>query len=127
MEGGASQRQLAKQLPVTQGALSKLYARTKERAEASQLPLWDPHLYDTEPGRGRQNMPLSEAQKKAVIAVATQNKETREKQSWQAIVDGDFNYLNLPTELSITSFENIIYEARYRRRALGRKLTLNDN
>ncbi|KAH8725976.1 hypothetical protein GQ44DRAFT_706225, partial [Phaeosphaeriaceae sp. PMI808] len=107
MEGGASQ------------PLSKLYARTKERAEASQLPLWDPHLYDTEPSRGRQNIALSEAQKKAVIAVATQNKETREKQSWQAIADGDFDYLNLLIELSITSFENIIYKAGYGRRAPG--------
>lgn len=126
MNAGGSQYALAKTMPVTQGALSKLKKRTEERAEAAKLPFHDPHLYDTEPGRGPHFWPLLNEQKKAVIAVATQNSETREKQSWQAIEDGDFDHLNLPTQLNVTSFENIMYEAGYGRRAPGRKPTLNN-
>jgi hypothetical protein len=83
-------------MPVTQGALSKLKKRIEERAEAAKLPFHDPHLYDTEHGRRSHFWPLLDEQRKVVIAVATHNSKTREKQSWQAIEDGEFNYLNLP-------------------------------
>ncbi|KAF1976017.1 hypothetical protein BU23DRAFT_411509, partial [Bimuria novae-zelandiae CBS 107.79] len=126
MAAGVSQNSLAKQLPVAQGSLSKLFARTKERAEASKLPLWDSHLYETEPGRGAPEKLLTAEQKDAVIAIATQNREAREKQSWQAISDGDFDHIQLPTRLSVSSFENIMYEAGYARRAPGFKPTLDD-
>lgn len=105
---GASQY-LAKQLPVTQGSLSKLSARPKEHAEASGLPLWDPYIHETELGRGTKVMAFSAAQKDPVFAIATQNKEAREKQDLQAIVDGDFTNLDLPRSLTITGFENIMY------------------
>ncbi|KAF1973501.1 hypothetical protein BU23DRAFT_554127, partial [Bimuria novae-zelandiae CBS 107.79] len=75
MSAGVSQYSLAKQLPVTQATLSKLLARTRERSEASKLPLWDPYLYETEVGRGGQDIDFSPEQKAAIIAVATQNKE----------------------------------------------------
>ncbi|KAF1967914.1 hypothetical protein BU23DRAFT_481887, partial [Bimuria novae-zelandiae CBS 107.79] len=65
-------------------------------------------------------------QKAAIIAVATQDKEAREKQSWQAIADGDFDHLGLPIKLSVTTFENLMYQSGYGRRAPGRKPTLND-
>ncbi|KAF1965915.1 hypothetical protein BU23DRAFT_560619 [Bimuria novae-zelandiae CBS 107.79] len=81
MSAGVSQYSLAKQLPVTQGALSKLLTRTRERSEASKPPLWDPYLYEIEVGRGVQDIDFSPEQKAAIIAVATQNKEAREKQS----------------------------------------------
>ncbi|KAF1973165.1 hypothetical protein BU23DRAFT_640831 [Bimuria novae-zelandiae CBS 107.79] len=126
MSAGVSQYSLAKQLPVTQGALSKLLARTRERSEASKLPLWDPYLYETEVGRGGQDIDFSPEQKAAIIAIATQNKEAREKQSWQAVADGDFDHLQLPRPLSVSSFENIMYEAGYGRKAPGRKPMLDN-
>ena len=119
MINGVSQYRLAKQLPVTQGALSKLLKRTMDRSEASGLPLWDAHLYETDLGRGAPSAGFSEAQKKAIIAVATRDFGAREKQSWKAIADGDFDHLDLPKKLSITSFENIMYEAGYARRKPG--------
>ncbi|KAF1979805.1 hypothetical protein BU23DRAFT_549001, partial [Bimuria novae-zelandiae CBS 107.79] len=65
MSAGVSHYSLAKQLPVTQGALSKLLTRTREH----------PHLYETEVGRGGQDIDFSPEQKAAINAVATQNKE----------------------------------------------------
>ncbi|KAF1980045.1 hypothetical protein BU23DRAFT_548249 [Bimuria novae-zelandiae CBS 107.79] len=62
---------LAKQLPGTKGALSKLLTRTQERLEALKLPLWDPYLYKTEVGRGGQDINFSPEQKDAIIAIAT--------------------------------------------------------
>ncbi|KAF1969062.1 hypothetical protein BU23DRAFT_557913 [Bimuria novae-zelandiae CBS 107.79] len=126
MSAGVSQYNLAKKLSITQSGLSRLLTRTKERSEASKLPLWDPQLYATEPGRGPPEQPLSQEQKDAIIAVATQGRDTREKQSSQAISDGDFDHLNLPIKLSVTRFENIMYEAGYARRAPGFKPTLDD-
>ncbi|KAF1965122.1 hypothetical protein BU23DRAFT_561301 [Bimuria novae-zelandiae CBS 107.79] len=126
MQARESQYIFAKRLPVTQGVLNILLARTKERSEASKLPLWDPHLYELEPGRGPDNTPLTVQQKNAVIALAAQNKDTREKQSWQAISDGDFDHLQLPKPLTVTSFENLMYEACYARRAPGFKPMLSE-
>ncbi|KAF1973223.1 hypothetical protein BU23DRAFT_386562, partial [Bimuria novae-zelandiae CBS 107.79] len=126
MTAGVSQWRLAKQLPITQSALSKLLLRTQARSEESKLPLWDPHLYETDVGRSRPEIELSPEQKAAIIAVATQDKEAREKQSWQAIADGDFDHLRLPIKLSVTTFENLMYQSGYGRRAPGRKPTLND-
>ncbi|KAK7177685.1 hypothetical protein PSPO01_16270 [Paraphaeosphaeria sporulosa] len=100
MTAGVSQYSLTKELPVTQAGLSWLLARTRERSEVSKFPLWDPHLYAAEPGRGPQEQPLTQEQKHAVIAVATLSKDSREKQSWQAIADGDFDHLQLPKPLS---------------------------
>ncbi|KAF1980085.1 hypothetical protein BU23DRAFT_548283 [Bimuria novae-zelandiae CBS 107.79] len=126
MSAGVSQYSLAKKLPITQAGLSRLFTRTKERSEASKLPLWDPHLYEIEPGRGGQEYPLTTEQKDAVIAVATQDRDAREKPSWEAIADGDFDYLHLPKPLSVSKFENIMYEAGYARRAPGFKPTLDN-
>ncbi|KAF9728428.1 hypothetical protein PMIN01_13561 [Paraphaeosphaeria minitans] len=50
MSAGVSRYNLAKKLSITQSDLSRLLTRTKERSEASKLPLWDPQLYATEPG-----------------------------------------------------------------------------
>ncbi|KAF1964537.1 hypothetical protein BU23DRAFT_561846, partial [Bimuria novae-zelandiae CBS 107.79] len=60
MSAGVSQYSLAKQLP---------------RSEVSEFPLWDPYLYETEVGRGGQDIDFSPEQKAAIIAIATQNKE----------------------------------------------------
>jgi hypothetical protein len=54
-----------------------------------------------------------------IIAITTQNRSHREKESWQAIDDGDYSGV-LPN-LSISTLENIMYEAGYSRRKPGWK------
>ncbi|KAF2691771.1 hypothetical protein K458DRAFT_381609 [Lentithecium fluviatile CBS 122367] len=121
--GNASHNQVAKAIGVDQSGISKLVARIQAKADAAGLPIWDPILYENDLGRGRPEL-LSQAQKDAIIRIATQDCDRREKEPWQALAHGDFNELGLPA-LSISTFKNVMYEAGYARRALGFKPTLN--
>jgi transposase len=66
---------------------------------------------------------LTPEQKQAIIAITTSDRAHREKESFQAIKDGDFNEI-LP-DISITTFENVMYEAGYARRKPGWKPSLS--
>lgn len=123
--GNASQYKVAKEMGISQGGLSMLLARTKEKAAASGLPIWDPVLYENDLGRGRPEL-LSQAQKDAIVRITTQDREHREEEPWQALAHGNFKDLGLP-EISCSTFQNVMYEAGYARRAPGFKPTLNQD
>jgi hypothetical protein len=65
---------------------------------------------------------LTQEQKDSIISIATSSCTNREKQSHQAITNGDFSAI-VP-EISISTFENIMYEAGYSRRRPRWKPTL---
>ncbi|KAF1972838.1 hypothetical protein BU23DRAFT_568679 [Bimuria novae-zelandiae CBS 107.79] len=100
-DGYASANALSKRMPQTQSGLSRLVQR-----------------------RGRDEI-LTQEQKDAIIAIATSTRNNREKQSWQAIKDGDFK--DVAPEISVTTFENVMYEAGYSRRRPGWKPPLTPN
>ena len=62
---------------------------------------------------------MSPEQKDAIINIVTSSRNNREKKSWKAINDGDSD--NIVTRMSITTFENVMYEAGYARRNPGWK------
>ena len=56
---------------------------------------------------------LTRKEKDEIISIATSSRSAREKESWQAIAHGDFD--SIDPEISITTFENVIYKAGYAR------------
>lgn len=118
--GGVSHRQIGKHMKRHHDSISTLVKRVQERAEESGLQLWDPHLYETEIGRGRKEL-LTQDQKDKIIRIVTQDRHHREQESWQAIANGDFDeILGLP-KMSVELFENVMYEAGYSRGKQGYK------
>ena len=117
----ASLTDLANQVNRDQSGLSKLYKRVTEKAEELSVQLWDEILYENDLGRGRSKL-LTQEQKDAIIALVTSSRDNREKEAWQAIHDGDFD--EIVPKMSITTFENVMYEARYARRRPGWKPAL---
>jgi hypothetical protein len=101
--------------------LSALVRRVEERAEAGDFDIWDHILYENDLGCGRSTL-LTQEQKDAIIRIATSSRSYREKESWQAIQHGDFH--SIVPQMSVTTFENVMYEAGYSRRKLGWKPTL---
>ncbi|KAF1937046.1 hypothetical protein EJ02DRAFT_469986 [Clathrospora elynae] len=95
-----------------QTSLSKIVRTIRDRAEISGLPLWDPQFYQNEIGHGRPEL-LTPEQKLEVIRITTQDRKHQEKESWQAIQDGD--YENILPKMSTTTMENIMYKAGYAR------------
>ena len=59
-------------------------------------------------------MLLTQEQKDQIVALVTSSRVNREKESWQAITHGDFN--EIAPKMSVTAFENVMYEAGYARR-----------
>ena len=92
-----------------------------DKAEELSVQLWDEVLYENNLGRGRSKL-LTQEQKDAIIALVTSSRNNREKESWQAIHDGDFN--EIVPSMSVTTFENVMYEAGYARRRPGWKPAL---
>jgi hypothetical protein len=86
--------------------------RIEKRVEEAGLDIWDESLYKNESGR-RQKELLSEEQKECIIEITTSSRANREKESWQAIADGDFK--DVIPKISTTTFENVIYNASYSR------------
>ncbi|KAF2002013.1 hypothetical protein P154DRAFT_521183 [Amniculicola lignicola CBS 123094] len=114
--GNASQRSTAALLGVEQGTISKLITRTKERAETSGLPLDDPQLYKDNMGRGRPEL-LTQAQKDEIIRITMQDCRYREQESKLAVNKGNFK--GVMESISVSLFENVMYEAGYSRRKPG--------
>jgi transposase len=114
----ASQRALATHMGRAQSTLSELLSRTEEKAALKTVALWDEILYENDLGRGRSKL-LTQDQKNRIINLVTSSRTNREKESWQAIADGDFD--EIVPRMSITTFENVMYEAGYARRRPGWK------
>lgn len=118
----ASATALAKRMQQTQPGLSALVRRIERRAEERGCDLWADIIYSNELGRGR-NALLNQEQKDAIIALVTSSRQHREKESWQAIKDGDFN--SIVPEISISTFENVMYNAGFSRKRPGWKPALS--
>jgi hypothetical protein len=114
----ASQQDLANTIGRTQQGISKLVKRIEQKAADLSVALWDEILYESNLGRGRPAL-LTQEQKDQTITIVTSTRENRKNESWQAIAHGDFSYI-LPS-MSITTFENVMYEAGYARRRPGWK------
>jgi hypothetical protein len=117
-----SQHQLARTMGRSQGTLSELLQRIQEKAGNRTVALWDEILYENDQGRGRKPL-LTRQQKEQIISIVTASRETREKESWLAIADGDFE--DVVPEISVTTFENVMYEAGFARRRPGWKPSLS--
>ncbi|RMZ66319.1 Transposable element Tcb2 transposase [Pyrenophora seminiperda CCB06] len=107
---------------LSKSGLSRLISRIKQRAEDAQTLISDPILYETELGRGRKEL-CSQNQKNRIIELVTSDRNHREKEPWQAIRDGDFE--EIVPKTSISTFENIMYDAGYARRKPGWKPKLS--
>ncbi|PZD23186.1 HTH-Tnp-Tc3-2 domain containing protein, partial [Pyrenophora tritici-repentis] len=92
------------------------------REEDGGLGLWDPTLYQNDIGRGRPEV-LSDEQNEQIIRIATQDRNYREQESWQTIRHRDFE--SVAPNLSISTFENVMYGAGYKRRKPGWKPPLS--
>ncbi|KAF2627728.1 hypothetical protein BU25DRAFT_310346, partial [Macroventuria anomochaeta] len=112
---------LATTMGRSQGTLSELLKRVEMKANNHAVALWDDILYENDLGRGR-SLLLTRQQKELIIQIATSSRDAREKEPWQAIADGNFK--DVVPEMSITTFENVMYEAGYARRAPGWKPSL---
>jgi hypothetical protein len=119
----ATQRDLARTMGRQQGSLSKLLNRVEAKANNKTRAIWDEILYENDLGRGRSRL-LTRKQKEDIICIATSSRSTREKESWQAIAHGDFE--SVVPKISISTFENVMYEAGYARRRPGWKPHLTD-
>ncbi|KAK7177870.1 hypothetical protein PSPO01_16083 [Paraphaeosphaeria sporulosa] len=108
--------------PITKDAIAKLVRRIQDRADQGGIPITSPSLYETLPGRGRPEL-LDDVQKKRIIEIVTQDRTHREKEPLQAMKDGDF--AELPP-MSLSTFENVMYEAGYARRKRGWKPPLTE-
>ncbi|KAF1972142.1 hypothetical protein BU23DRAFT_644949, partial [Bimuria novae-zelandiae CBS 107.79] len=123
--GCATHKEIADafQPSISKSGVTRLIQRIQKRAEEAELPITDPSLYQTEPGRGRAAL-LSDKQKQRIISIVTQDRGHREKEPLQAIKDGDFK--DLPP-ISVSTFENVMYEAGYARREPGWKPPLTED
>src|SRR4051812_46352259 len=120
-DGYASTRALAARMPHTQQGLSALVRRIESRAKDGGFDIWDPTLYENEPGRGRRDL-LTQEQKDAIIALTTSDRQHREQEAWQAIAGKNFE--QIVPQISRSTFENVMYEAGYSRGRPGWKPTL---
>ncbi|KAF2676171.1 hypothetical protein K458DRAFT_437458 [Lentithecium fluviatile CBS 122367] len=83
---------------ITRSGVSRLVARTVQKAKDAGLPLSDPYL-------------------KMIVQIDTSDRQHREKESWQATRDGDFE--SVVPKIPISLFENVMYDAGYSRNDLG--------
>lgn len=88
-DGYASVTDLAHRLDISQTAMSALVRRVESKASNSALNIWEPSLYENEPGRGRKVL-LSQEQKDTIIRITTQDREHREWEPWQVIAYRNF-------------------------------------
>ena len=123
--GKASHNSIAKLLHRDQSGISKLVKRVTERAEASELDLWDSVLYENDLGRGRSEI-LTQAQKDEVVRITIQDRAHRQQDPRDAVRAGNFDSIGSDVRISVSTFENIIYGAGYSRQTPGMKPPLTD-
>jgi hypothetical protein len=90
---------------------------TRTCQKVNELALWlntrivDPRCFSYPSNRGPGRL-LSDEQRAQVVALTFASRETREKETWQALKDRDFENASLP-KFSVTLHQNIMYEADY--------------
>jgi hypothetical protein len=119
--GNASQHSLAATLHRGQSSISEMLKRVKDKADEGGFDLWDPVLYQNDIGRGRPEV-LTQGQREEIIRITTQNRTYREKQAWQAIQEGIYDAI--ASKISVTTIENVMYQAGFSRRRPGWKPSL---
>jgi hypothetical protein len=120
--GNAKQHTLAAALQRPQGTISKVLNRIKDKAESGGFDLWDPIVYENDIGRGRPEL-LTRVQKDEIIRITTQDRNHREQEAWQAIQKRNFDAV--APNISVSTLENVMYEAGYKRRKPGWKPPLS--
>ncbi|KAF1933476.1 uncharacterized protein M421DRAFT_415815 [Didymella exigua CBS 183.55] len=85
----ATQRDLATTMGCAQSSLSDLLHQVEAKANNHSVALWDKILYKNDLGRRRSQL-LTQKQKDTIIQIATASRDARERESWQAIENGDF-------------------------------------
>ncbi|KAE8821961.1 hypothetical protein PTNB85_10592 [Pyrenophora teres f. teres] len=68
---------------------------------------------------------FTRAQKDEIIRITTQDRNHREQEAWQAIQRRDYDAI--APHLSVSTLENIMYEAGYKRRKPGSKSPLSSS
>jgi hypothetical protein len=101
-----------------QSTIQKVLSTVVKRAKEQNIPITSPSLYEDLPHSGRPEL-LTPRQKRAIIKIVTKDRAHREKEPFQAIADGDFK--DIVPQMSITTFENVMYEAGYSRKKPGWK------
>jgi hypothetical protein len=122
--GNVSHHTIAATLHRDRLGISKLVKRIQEKAESGGFNLWDPTLFQDDIGRGRPEL-LSDDQKKEIIRITTQDRDHREQEPWQAIKHDELHAI--APSLSVSTFENVMYEAGYSRRKPGWKPPLTSS
>ena len=122
--GNVSHHTIAATLHRDRSGISKLVKRIQEKAESGGFNLWDPTLFQDDIGRGRPEL-LSDDQKKEIIRITTQDRDHREQEPWQAIKHDELHAI--APSLSVSTFENVMYEAGYSRRKPGWKPPLTSS
>lgn len=103
----------------SKSTILRTVAKVKERALELSTSITDSQCFDFPSNRGKKEK-LTQEQKDTIIRLNIQSQQHREKESWQAIADGDFKDAGLP-KISITLHQNVMYAAGYARRRPGWK------
>lgn len=101
----------------SKSTVTRTCQRVNKLALELDTTIVDPRCYEFPSERGPEEL-LTEEQRAQVVAATIATRESREKESWQAIKDGDFVKLGLP-EFGVTLHQNIMYSAGYARRRPG--------
>ncbi|KAF2621130.1 hypothetical protein BU25DRAFT_426733 [Macroventuria anomochaeta] len=118
--GGATQDAVAAYFPNAGGQITiqKVVSTIMKRAKEENLPITLPSFYKDLPRSGRPEL-LTARQKRAIIKIITQDRAHCEKEPFQAIADGNFK--DIVPQMSISTFENILYKACFSRKKPGWK------
>jgi transposase len=108
----------------SKSTITRTVQRVNERAIELNTTIIDPRCYEFQSTRGAPRL-LDDEQRARVVELTIASQKSREKESWQAIKDGDFVNAGLPN-FSVSLHENIMYNAGYARRRPGWKPPLND-
>ena len=120
--GNVSHHAIAAALHRDRSGISKLVKRIQDKAESGHFDIWDPVLFQDDIGRGKPEV-LSQEQKDEIVRITTQDRNHREEEPWQATKHRELHAI--APNLSISTFENVMYGAGYKRRKPGWKPPLS--
>ncbi|KAF2024604.1 hypothetical protein EK21DRAFT_117582 [Setomelanomma holmii] len=107
----------------SESTITRTVQRVNERAMELNTTIIYPCCFEFPSNRGPARL-LDDEQRARVVAITIASQQSREKESWQVIKDGDFVNARVPNS-SVSLHENIMYDAGYARRGLGWKPTLS--
>ncbi len=115
---------VANELNLQKGTVQKIVKKAKEKAEAQDVNLYTPTIYEDAPRSGRPEI-LNETQKAGIIEAVTKSRETRDfrTEELQKHATSLFAHLDLPP-VSDSTIESVLYAAGYARRKHGWKFAL---